>query len=207
MDVIAETFSSKADTSITDRDRIEILLEEYRSLNTLLVFRLTAMDRRLPVSVGVFAATIASVAALPKDTRLAILLALPLALLWLVRTTVQHARAKEDHLRRIDEIERMVNVLARAELLVFQSRHPNQCLVPSGRTGKATVQGVGVSGLVMLGLCAFLFLRNGSDFPTWMYLAYVVGVGLDVVWIFMDLRRYRYRKAAPSPPDILCVNQ
>ena len=192
---------------ITDRDRIEILLEEYRSLNTLLIFRLTAMDRRLPVSAGVFAATMASVAALPQDSRLAILLAMPLALLWLVRTTVQHARAKEDHLRRIDEIERMVNVLAREDLLVFQSRHPNRCLVPSGRTGKSTVLGVGVSGLVMLGLCAFLFLRDGIDFPTWIYFAYVAGVGLDLVWIFMVLDRYRYRKATPSPPDILCGSQ
>jgi len=120
------------------REQIEILLEEYRSLNSLLLFRLAAMDRRLPVSVGIIAAAIASMVAVPVDSQTALLFVIPPALFWLVRSTVQHARAKEDHLRRIAEIERTINSIAGEELLIFQSRHPNRSRVASGRTGNIT---------------------------------------------------------------------
>ena len=107
---------------LTARDQIDILLEEYRALNALLVFRLSAMDRRLPVAGGIIAVLLGTLGALPWEMQWMLLLGLPIALVWLMRTMLGHARAKEDHLRRIDEIEHHINDLAGVELIVFQSR-------------------------------------------------------------------------------------
>lgn len=186
-------FPSRLDP-LSSRERIDVLLEEYRSLNALLLFRLTAMDRRLPVSFGFFAAAIASMFLLPFEARAAVLFVTPPALLWLVRSTVQHARAKEDHLRRIDEIERTINLLAGEDLLVFQSKHPNRSQVAAGRTGGITVISVSFGTLAMLILCLVLFLREADRIESWFYAAFVAAVALDVVSAPFVLSRYRYRK-------------
>ena len=182
------------DEQLGRSEQIEILLEEYRTLNSLLLFRLSAMDRRLPVSVAFVAAAVASMSALPPDAQIAALLLTPVSLLWLVRSTVQHARAKEDHLRRIDEIERAVNSLAGATLLAFQSQHPSRRDVPSGRTGGVTVFAVTSGCTAMLGLCLFRLLNSPGPVPPWLYVAYVCGVALDVVMSQAGLSRYRYQK-------------
>ena len=180
---------------LSGRDRISILLEEYRSLNALLLFRLTAMDRRLPVSIGFMAAAITAMLALPLDARTGVLVVTPLALLWLVRTTVQHARAKEDHLRRIDEIERAINSIAGEELLSFQSRHPNRRKA-AGRTGNATAVATSSGALGMLILCVFIFLREVNPLPLWGYIAYVGAIAIDLIVSATALSRYRYQKPA-----------
>ena len=187
---------------LTTRERIDILLQEYRALNSLLLFRLTAMDRRLPVSVGFMAAAIAAMLALPTDSRAAVLLVTPAGLFWLVRSTVQHARAKEDNLRRIDEIERVINSIAGEELLLFQSRHPNRSEVAAGRTGGVTIVAVSSGALAMLVLCLFLFLRDSTPIPPWLYAAYVAAIVIDVIWAPVALSRYRYRK----PTNVLPSN-
>jgi len=43
------------DNAVNVETRIQILFEEYRSLYSLLTFRLTAMDRRLPAIGGTLA--------------------------------------------------------------------------------------------------------------------------------------------------------
>jgi len=176
------------------RDRIDILLEEYRALNALLMFRLTAMDRRLPISVGFMAAAIAALLALPPDSRMAVLIITPPALLWLVRTTVQHARAKEDHLRRIDEIEQTIHSIAGEKLLVFQSHHPNRAEFAAGRTGIATLVATSSGAFGMLMLCLFLFRREATPLPHWLYLVYITAISIDVLLGPIALARYRYQK-------------
>lgn len=57
------------------------MLEEYRALNALLTFRMTAMDRRLPVGGGLFALLLGSMSSLTGETRLWLLLTLPLGLM------------------------------------------------------------------------------------------------------------------------------
>ena len=79
--------------SLSRRERIDVLLAEYDSLNQLLRFRLTAMDRRLPVAVSFMAATIAAVLALPLKLQLAVLIATPSAILWIGRTRVRLGRS------------------------------------------------------------------------------------------------------------------
>ncbi len=184
-------------TNLTKEARIQVLLEEYRALYGLLTFRLGAMDRRLPVAGGTLGALLGATTAMPADTKLAFLLGLPVALLWLLLSTVQHARAKEDHLRRIDEIERLVNRLAGEELLVFQSRHPNKRRMPAGRSGFGTVLSVLSTCWMMLAACCFLvstpprLLQLGGTLAYCLYIAGFAGVMLHVV---IRLRQYRYRR-------------
>lgn len=185
--------------------RIHILLEEYRTLYSLLTFRLSAMDRRLPIAGGALWAVLSAATSLPPDSMLALLLGLPAAMLWLLSTTVQLARSKEDHLRRIDEIERMVNVLVGEELLVFQSRHPNKAAYPAGRTGFGMVLAVLTACLAMLAATAYLAIGSAHSFPVpWRpaYGAYVAVSTGTMLWQVLRLRRYRYRRPATEHPPV-----
>jgi len=190
------------ENTVNVETRIQILFEEYRALYSLLTFRLTAMDRRLPAIGGTLAGILCSIPAMPDETRLAFLLALPLAVLWLFLTTAQHARSKEDHLRRIDEIERRVNELADEELLVFQSRHPNKARYPGGRTGYAAVLAILTVCLTMLGACIYTAqiprpLIARTQFHA--YLAYLAACSTIMLVATLRLSRYRYRR---PPPDV-----
>jgi len=188
--------------SLSRLDRIQILLEEYRSLNSLLLFRLAAMDRRLPVSVGIITAAMAAILAVPAESQIALLFVIPPALCWLVRSTVQHARAKEDHLRRIDELERAINSIAGEELLVFQSRHPNQSRATAGRTGGITVVAVSSGAFAMLVFCVFVFLSQTSLIPPWLYVAYASVAAIDVIYAPIALSRYCYRRPPHVNPSV-----
>jgi hypothetical protein len=197
----AQPPSSARDHAVTIETRIQILLEEYRALYSLLTFRLTAIDRRLPAIGGTLAAVLGSTTAMPDQTQRAFLLGLPVALLWLFLSTVQHARSKEDHVRRIDEIERLINRLAGEELLVFQSRHPNKARHPGGRTGFGSVFAVLTVCLIMLGFCWYSArippaLLTGRD--VFAYLAYLAAAAVVMLVAVVRLSRYRYRRPPPE---------
>ncbi|MBK8916288.1 MAG: hypothetical protein IPM64_17120 [Phycisphaerales bacterium] len=185
-------------------DRINVLVEEYRALYGLLSFRLAAVDQRVPLVAGALMAVVSSVASLPAESQPAVLLAIPVANSWLLRMTVVHARAKEDVLRRIDEIERHVNQLAAEELLTFQSRHPNRQAAVSGRTGMGAVSSV--LAMCFAGLLACLaFVVNRPATPSAFLLAYLgyTAVGmLDLVHVVLRLRGYRYAKGPPAAAPV-----
>src|SRR5437667_5396464 len=88
--------------ALSERERILVLVEEYKALYGLLAFRLGAVDRGLPVAGGALGAILGGFTTMPPDMQVVVLLTVPVALIWLLRTTVSHARAKEDVLRRID---------------------------------------------------------------------------------------------------------
>ena len=190
--------------------RIQILLEEYRVLYALLTFRLTAMDRRLPAIWGTLAALLGSTTAMPDPIRLAFLLGLPVALLWLFLSTVQHARSKEDHVRRIDEIERLINRIAGEELLVFQSRHPNKARHTGGRTGFGSVFAVLSVCLIMLGACMYTVQTPRALLAPdrlAMYVVYLSGCSTLMLAATMRLSRYRYRRPPPDGPAIFLTHR
>lgn len=198
---------SEQGNTLTRNDRVRILLEEYRALYGLLTFRLSAMDRRLPIAGGALGAVLGSATAMPPDTKLAFLLGLPVGLLWLVLSTAQHGRSKEDHLRRIDEIERLVNQLAGEELLVFQSRHPNKRKVTAGRSGFGTVVAVLSTSWIMLAACGVLItLPSPLLPPPWLvtYAGYLACTGATMTLAVVRLRAYRYRR---SPPGIRPISE
>src|SRR5947207_3388849 len=90
---------------------LKALFEEYRALYSLATFRMAALDRRMPVTAGAVAAVMGGLDVVSRDSQLLILLGSPLALVWFVRATVNHARSFEDVLRRIEQIELSVNEL------------------------------------------------------------------------------------------------
>jgi len=191
--------------SVSLETRIQILLEEYRALYSLLTFRLTAMDRRVPAIGGTLAAVLSTTTAMPDQARLSFLLGLPIAVLWLFLSTVQHARSKEDHVRRIDEIERLVNRLAGEELLVFQSRHPNKARHAGGRTGFGSVLAVLSVCLIMLGACMYtvqiprpLLTHDGLG----TYALYLSACAALMLAATLRLSRYRYRRPPPDGPAV-----
>jgi hypothetical protein len=174
-------------------------MEEYRVLYTLVTFRMTSLDRRVPIATAALATFLGSIATLPQASQQIFLIGLPLAQVWLVRTTINHARSFEDVLRRIDEIERKVNELTGEEQLVFQSRHPSGGKATGGRTGAETVRTVYTTSLLMLGACAYL---AQTTFPNPdVYLTYAFGCGVIALHLTVSvfhLRRYRYLKARSS---------
>ena len=185
--------------SLSDTERVRVLLEEYRALYGLLSFRLAAVERSLPVAGGTLAAILSGSASLPLDVHRVVLLVMPAALLWLLRTTCSQARSKEDCLRRIDEIERTVAQIAGEELLAFQSRHPNRGRIVSGRSGVTTVFGVLSFCLSGVTACAWLAVPVWPEFSILVaYGAYVVAVATDLVASVWRLGRYAYRKSPPA---------
>lgn len=179
------------------RDLIRVLIEEYRALYGLLSFRLAAVDQRLPLVGGALMAVLGTVGSLPSAAQFSVLLAMPMALAWLLRLTVIHARSKEDVLRRIDEIERHVNQIAGEELLAFQSRHPSRARTISGRTGMGTVSSVLSFCLAgLLGCLALMVSQRPGDTRLLAgYAAYICIAAGDLVHVVLRLRRYRYAKA------------
>lgn len=182
----------------TAQRKVAVLMEEYKALYGLVTFRMTSLDRRVPIASAALATFLGSIAAVPPASQTIFLIGLPLAQVWLVRTTINHARSFEDVLRRIDEIERSVNALLGEDLLLFQSRHPSQGKATGGRTGVETVRTVYTSALLMLGACLYLaslsFEKRTLDF-------YAAACGLIAVHLTLSvflLRRYRYLKVPSS---------
>lgn len=191
------------DTLLT-ADIIGILFEEYKALYGLAQFRLTSLDRRAMLAWAALGAFLSGFGAMSADAQRAFLVGVPLAIFWLLRTTINHARSFEDALRRLDEIERRVNRLAGDELLVFQSRHPSRGGAIGGRTGTETLLTVLMTGLAMLFSCGFLFWRHAEVPPEGLaaYASYLVLIAISLVVQVWRLKSYRYRKVRRSGRSI-----
>ena len=177
---------------------IRVLLEEYRALYGLLQFRMETIDRRMPLVAGGLGALLLGIPSLPAVSAVVALMILPATVAWAVVATFSHARAKEDHLRRIAEIEVEVNELAGRQLLVFQSRHPGQARYVGGRSGRAATAAVATSAFSVLAACGVFFA--GIQPSTRILAAYVAYVGVSAGTIaanLVRLRRYRYEKPPP----------
>ncbi len=150
------------------------MLEEYRQIYMLLPYRWEALDRRLPVTaitLGGLALTLAHVAG---PLQWLALVGTPLWLIWLTRSTVNHARSLEDGLRRIEDIEREIAATIHGWPLRFQSSHPSRGVHVGGRTGAGTIQGVIVlSALTLVGCASLVFVTpQSSPLVAPLYLLY-----------------------------------
>lgn len=191
---------SKQTVKLTAEAQVTVLLAEYRAVYDLALFRLASLDRRVPLTGSALAASLGAVLVLPTHAQLFILIALPLALIWLLRTTINHARSFEDALRRIEQIEKQVNALAGAELIRFQSQHPSRGKATGGRTSRETIAAVLIAcGLLLLG-CAWVALSIPLEAPVpGLILCYCGYIGLYLMAVAARLRRYRYEKLAINP--------
>ena len=168
--------------------------EEYRALYGLVEFRMSALDRRVPVTAAAFAGAVASLQAVPESSQAIVYVGLPVALLWFTRTTVNHARWFEDVLRRIEEIERAVNAVIGTDALYFQSRHPSRHRQVGGRTGRESVMAVLATVLLVLAGAAFQAARGFAAISGWIwpYLGFLAAVAVAACLDVLRLARYGY---------------
>lgn len=158
-------------------------------------FRLTALDRRVPLAAGALGAFLATVTALPTSVQLVVLLAVPISLIWVFRTTINSARSFEDVIRRIEQIELAINRLACEDLLRFQSSHPSRGRTTGGRTGAETVRAVLVASLLTLLTCGWLAEPLTANMGTLAHSAvalYLATIAFILAHDFRSYRRYRY---------------
>lgn len=184
--------------SITTAQQIEVLLEEYRALYGLVNLRMASLDRRVPLAGVALSVTLGGALVAPLLVQATVLLVLPLALVWIVRTTVNHARSFEDALRRIEAIERQVNKLAGAELLAFQSRHPSRGRAVGGRTGRESVLAVLLAAGCGLAACVGLIVLMHGEAMEWRvgYLGYPTVVAGVIAHTVQQYTRYRYPESS-----------
>lgn len=178
--------------ALTPRDRADILLAEYSALYDLVTFRMSALDRRVPAAGATLLAFTGSAPLLPGPAQITVLAAIPASLVWLLRTTINHARSFEDVLRRIEQIESKLNAIAEEELLRFQSSHPSRLRAVGGRTGTETVLSVVLAGAILLLAAAVSMVHAGVP-VTWVawYLGYLVSTAGYLAWLLIGWTRYR----------------
>ena len=182
--------------------RLEVLFEEYRAVYALVSLRLSSLEGRAGLSAAAFTAFLTGFTGLDPDGQRALIVGLPIAMLWLLRTTIAHCRSFEDAVRRIEQIESRVNALAGETLLGFQSQHPSRSR-SGGRTGRESVAAVCLS---LLGICA------GGVVLAWRQELYtefelvVFGGSIGVIVIaaavsIVGLKRYRYQTSTEGSCD------
>lgn len=198
---------ARTPAAIEPTEKIKVLFEEYQALYRLAEFRLNSLDRRALAAWAALTAFLTTFTALNRDAQWALLLGAPMALLWLLRTTINHARSFEDALRRLDEIECAVNRLAGDELLAFQSRHPSRGGAVGGRTGTETVLTVLATSIVMVSACGFLFYRHAPEQPVILYgyLAYLAAAVCHYISSVRMLRSYRYQKRRTDDASVPAI--
>ncbi|MCC6971870.1 MAG: hypothetical protein IT434_16795 [Phycisphaerales bacterium] len=179
-------------------ERVAILLEEYRQVYGLAVFRLNALDQRVPIIIGVLTAMLGTIGALPEEMQTVLLAAMPLTLLWVIRTTINHARSFEDALRRIEEIEQAVSIRAGERLLRFQSSHPSRGKYVGGRTGTETIEAVLAASAILQGGCLYLSVTLIESSGLWqpVFAGYVAVLSVSQIGMRWWMRRYRYQPHA-----------
>lgn len=186
------------------KTKVDVLLAEYDKMYELASFRLNALDRRVPLGAGALAAFLGSVSVLPNPAKLCLMVGLPLAVVWLVRSTVNHASSFEDALTRIAEIELRVNELVGEDVLRFQSRHPSRGRNTGGRTSTVSVRAVLTAAHVLLVGCCYAVVSSGVTERGLLlvYLAYIATIGAWATWTAVRLRLYRYEPRFLAGQDI-----
>lgn len=191
-------------TVTTEADReLPALLEEYRALYDLAVFRMSALDRRAPVTAGLFGVAIASIQAMPVPSQLFVFVATPLALVWLMRTTVNHARSFEDVTRRIETIEGEVNRRVGKPLIGFQSTHPSRGVYVGGRTGRESTLAVFGSTILLVAGIGYQFFvtTHVQAFIDAIYAGLLIFVLTASIREYWKLSRYRYTPSSAVQPQ------
>jgi hypothetical protein len=161
------------------------LLEEYRQLYGLVLFRLQALDQRLALAGAGLVALLASMAVLPPPALWVLpppalwvlLLAAPASMPWLLRSSLRHAQSFQDALDRIAAIEQAINTLARGQAMNFQSTHPSRRLRTGGRTGHETVEAIQGAAAVVLSSCLYL-VGLADPIGPWAHTGYAALIGL-----------------------------
>lgn len=162
----------------------------------LLLFRLHAMDSRLPFATAGLGGYLTAIATLDGAAALAFHAAAPLTLHWFAASTASHARSKADVLARLREIEAALNQRARSPVVRFQTRQYARYGAAIGRTGTSAM--LSVLGSVVVCLVSSVALIDLTGPLKAAYAGYAGVVGLLVgrtCW-----RAAYPRESAAHPP-------
>tara|TARA_R110000744_G_scaffold380514_1_gene501614 strand:+ start:14334 stop:14936 length:603 start_codon:yes stop_codon:yes gene_type:complete len=187
----------------TSSNVLDALFHEYEAVYRLAEFRLAALDRRIPLIGGVLTAFLSAVPVLPGPSQILGLIAIPISLIWLVRTTINHARSFEDALRAIEKLEMRINKQVGEKVMGFQSTHPSRGETIGGRTGHETVMAVVVASCLLLGISLWMAASIMEREPD-LQLLYTTGIASIVVLLMYSVRswgRYRYRARNGLKPE------
>ena len=156
--------------------------------------RIASLERRAPFGIAALVALMAAFSSIPVEAQAPVLFAMPIGVFWYLETTINHARSFEDLIRRIDQIECLVNKLAGRELLVFQSTHPSRGTRVGGRTGHETVQAVLCNSLVFMLIGLWQHNQMGSSVYDlgWLYSLYVALSAIALTYRVHHFCRYVY---------------
>jgi len=174
---------------------LKALLNEYNVLYGLAELRLNALDRRIPIMGGLLTAFLSSVPVLPETSQILALIAVPISLIWLVRTTINHARSFEDALRAIERKEHQINELLGQDAMRFQSRHPSKGSTVGGRTGSETVWTVILASGLLLGMSVVMAVSMHLEHPRLLvvFLIYIIGIVGMLVRSLCAWQKYKYQ--------------
>jgi len=173
--------------------RVRLLIEEYRAVHQLLMFRLEAMEHRLPLTGAGIGALLVAASALPWVSQLTLLICLPLAVLFWTRSILFHALSKEDAKKRIREIESEVAMLCGRPVLRFQREHPSATGPIGGRTAAQAIYLALVVGGAVLLTCHSLFTSLVSNHT---YVA-IYGLGLCIIILGVSHALFQYAIRQP----------
>lgn len=176
------------------------MLAEYKAVYRLAEFRLGALDRRIPLIGGVLTGFLSVVPMLPGVSQVLGLLAIPVSLIWLVRTTITHAQSFEDAIRAIEGIEVRINDELGDQILSFQSTHPSRGRSVGGRTGSETVSALVVFSCLLLGMSLWMGMRIEAEFGWFSsaYSVYIAGISTALIRPVWSRRKYRYQAGVAS---------
>lgn len=175
------------------KDKLTVLLSAHQTFYELYQIRLNAVEKRLPIGAIIVSALFGSLTVVSKDIQVLYLCGIPIALIYLTKTTITHLESFEDLLRRIEEIEKKINNIVGEKLLMFQSEHPSRGWTVAGRFGRDSINSVSILSIMVLVACVYILYRMNYHL-IWqvLYYFYVSLVGLLIVIKRICLKKYKY---------------
>jgi hypothetical protein len=181
---------------------LDAALAEYHAMYSLAEYRLVALDRRIPLIGGLLTAFLGSVPVLHETSQFLVLIVIPVSLVWLMRTTINHARSFEDALRRIEQLEHAINARVGVDAMGFQGTHPSKGSTVGGRTGTESVLAVGIASGLLLFVSGIMITQATALSLPEISVCFVIDAAVIVLIAraLMGWRTYRYRQNDPFLP-------
>ncbi len=181
--------------ALIEKDRASIVIEEYKALYSLLTFRFTAIERRVAFSAVIISYILGLLPKMEVESKIIFLVGVPVAIIYLIRSTIFHIRSLEDYFRKIEEAEKRVNEICSERLMQFQSGHPSKGL-PGGRASQELLHFILLMGVGILSACSYLMWHAISfNYSLYAYWTYTSIVAIYCIYIRFKFLGYKYTPA------------